>query len=370
MKDGINGPADYYSRIPADAIKLHQISQNVKNEWSGQVSTDKMFIFGGSSDEPVTGDWNADDKTEIGNYKGNGVWALDFNGNGAWDGATTDKLLTFGSASDQPVTGDWNGDGKTEIGSYKNNGAWELDFNGNGIWDGAITDKLFTFGSASDQPVTGDWNGDGKDDMGFYRSLNFYLYGVSDAGICAARSVSGCKVCNVEGTAWADANSRCAAGQVCSNGACVPRQTCLAKTCAILGNYRCGSWSDGCGGSLNCGICVAGKSCNSLGQCVASYGGGTIIENPAPNMVRAEILAKIAEIKQLIIKLIVQLIAELQKQLLAMPKSKIYFKRYSARRGLKPRRRVLPDYLGRPKDVSFGILIPSVPRASPGSTSE
>jgi hypothetical protein len=80
---------------------------------------------------------------------------------------------------------------------------------------------------------------------------------------------------------------------------------------------------------LNCGTCVSGKTCNN-GQCVISGdsgGGGTIIEqknnqiNPITKLTRAEILQKIAQIKQLLIQLIAQLIIELQKQLATMPKN-------------------------------------------------
>jgi hypothetical protein len=56
-------------------------------------------------------------------------------------------------------------------------------------------------------------------------------------------------------------------------------------------------------------------------------GDGTIIETkkegtgPVVKMSRAEILQKIAQIKQLLIQLIAQLIVELQKQLAAMPRN-------------------------------------------------
>jgi len=94
MKNGTNGPADYYSRIPADAVALHQINQNVVNRWSGQVPVDKISLFGGITDKSITGDWNGDGKTEIGNYKGNGVWALDYNGNGIWDGERREETVS------------------------------------------------------------------------------------------------------------------------------------------------------------------------------------------------------------------------------------------------------------------------------------
>jgi hypothetical protein len=54
--------------------------------------------------------------------------------------------------------------------------------------------------------------------------------------------------------------------------------------------------------------------------------GGPVVESEQRQQIqqekltRAEIIAKIAEIKKLLIQLIIQLIAELQKQLAALPK--------------------------------------------------
>ena len=42
--------------------------------------------------------------------------------------------------------------------------------------------------------------------------------------------------------------------------------SCTPTTCTILGK-SCGSWSDGCGGSLDCGSCQSGYSCDN-GNCV------------------------------------------------------------------------------------------------------
>ena len=56
------------------------------------------------------------------------------------------------------MSGDWNGDNKTEIGYYEPgiNGTWRLDYNGNGKWDTG-TDKTYTFGASGAVPVTGAW---------------------------------------------------------------------------------------------------------------------------------------------------------------------------------------------------------------------
>ncbi len=62
-----------------------------------------------------------------------------------WD-AGTDKVYTFGTTGWNLVIGDWNGDGKgTKIGVYQN-GVWYLDYNGNGMWD-AGTDKVYSIRS-------------------------------------------------------------------------------------------------------------------------------------------------------------------------------------------------------------------------------
>lgn len=43
--------------------------------------------------------------------------------------------------------------------------------------------------------------------------------------------------------------------------------SCVPYTCADLG-YSCGTWDNGCGGTLNCGTCASGYTC-SVGTCVA-----------------------------------------------------------------------------------------------------
>ena len=45
-------------------------------------------------------------------------------------------------------------------------------------------------------------------------------------------------------------------------------QTCTPMTCAQLGT-QCGNISNGCGGTLLCGTCLAGMSC-SAGKCASA----------------------------------------------------------------------------------------------------
>lgn len=50
----------------------------------------------------------------------------------------------------------------------------------------------------------------------------------------------------------------------CSGGVCL---TCTPKTCSVLGK-ECGSWPDGCGGTVTCPTCPTGYTCDVNGQCI------------------------------------------------------------------------------------------------------
>jgi hypothetical protein len=163
--------------------------------------------LGSESDLPVTGDWDADGKADIGVY--GPAWPRD-----PWavsrepglpdadnfptvpagkmknvppkhDDATSggrllkrtargqnradliDHVFHYGTPGDAPVTGDWNGDGTRQIGVFRN-GQWDLDLNGDGRF--TEVDATFTLGEPGDLPVVGDFNGDGVDEIGIYRA--------------------------------------------------------------------------------------------------------------------------------------------------------------------------------------------------------
>ena len=131
------------------------------------------FAFGNQNDIPVYGDWDGNNKFEVGVKRGNS-WYLDYNSNDKFDNCQIDKCYTFGIATDIPITGDWNGDGKWEIGVKKSgSNNFVLDYNGNGISESA--DKSYYFGLATDIPITGDWNGDNKTKIGVKRSYQWII---------------------------------------------------------------------------------------------------------------------------------------------------------------------------------------------------
>ncbi|TAN40735.1 MAG: hypothetical protein EPN25_06490 [Nitrospirae bacterium] len=157
---------------------LWYLDNNNNGAWDGP-PTDLLYSFGEglAGAVPVTGDWNGTSQTKIGIYA-DGLWYLDNDGNGAWDGTPTDLFYSFGVGliGAVPVTGDWNGSGTTKIGVYAG-GVWYLDTNGNGAWDGAPIDTVFIFGGSlvNPIPVTGDWDGNGTTNIGIYSDGVWFL---------------------------------------------------------------------------------------------------------------------------------------------------------------------------------------------------
>jgi hypothetical protein len=70
----------------------------------------------------------------------------------------------------------------------------------------------------------------------------------------------------------------CVSGRVWNKNSSKCELPCTSKTCTGLG-YNCGTASNGCGGTLNCGACPSGYVCSS-GHCV--YSGGNATANRAP----------------------------------------------------------------------------------------
>src|ERR1035441_1926960 len=126
-----------------------------------------VHVFGRAGDQPVAGDWTGSGVTRIGVFR-DGVWYLDVNNNGKWDGLEGgDALYYFGLRGDRPVSGDWNGDGTTKVGVYRE-GQWVLDYTGQHKFDPRPSNiRKFHFGLKTDIPVVVNWGGGKK--IGVYR---------------------------------------------------------------------------------------------------------------------------------------------------------------------------------------------------------
>ncbi len=166
--------------------------------------------MGQIGDQPVTGDWDGDGKTDIGIL--GPVWAGDGRALAAEPGLPDvhnllvgryknvppdadqapvamrtmkrssqgkiradliDHVFRFGREGDIAIAGDWNDDGISNIGLFRG-GAWYLDADGNGTWSQGDV-YVEDFGQLGDIPVVGDWTGDGITKIGVYRSGTFYL---------------------------------------------------------------------------------------------------------------------------------------------------------------------------------------------------
>jgi hypothetical protein len=151
---------------------------NGNGAWDGE-PTDDLTTFGVGIPGAiaVVGDWNGSGTTKVGVYLDH-AWWLDYDGSTAWDGPLVDRSYTFdpGITGAVPVAGDWDGTGNTRIGEYKD-GVWYLDLNGNGTWDGTPADGMYTFGVglAGAVPITGDWAGTGVSQIGVYVDGAWYL---------------------------------------------------------------------------------------------------------------------------------------------------------------------------------------------------
>ena len=150
--------------------------------FDNSVGKDLTFWFGAiPGDIPVVGDWNGDGKGKAGVYRSAGLWVLDSNGNGLFDGTGPgqDRVLSFGGiARDVPVVGDWRGDGLANVGVYRWDHFWILDINGHGNFGGphGSSIRVFRFGTVDgDVPVCGDWNGDGITKVGVFRKGRWIL---------------------------------------------------------------------------------------------------------------------------------------------------------------------------------------------------
>jgi len=103
----------------------------------------------------------------LGIFRNPGIWAVDLSHKAAFDAGT--RFYNFGLPGDQPVAGDWTGNGTTRIAVFRN-GLWYVDLNGNGTWDGINGgDAIYGFGLPGDIAVVGDWNGDGRTKLGVFR---------------------------------------------------------------------------------------------------------------------------------------------------------------------------------------------------------
>ncbi len=126
---------------------------------------DHVFLFGGSRDIAISGDFNGDGISTIGVFR-DGTWTLDIDGDGLLS-PLHDKQVEFGQSGDLPLVGDFNGDGVEELAVVRGDKVY-VDSNGNGHID--ATDQVFQMESEDGTVIVGDFDGDGRDEPALHQS--------------------------------------------------------------------------------------------------------------------------------------------------------------------------------------------------------
>ena len=165
------GSGTYVDRIGVFNAGLWQLDWNNNGAWDG-ASVDRQYSFGQAGDVPVPGRYlrgSSGYPTLIAVYR-TGTWFIDWNNNGVWNGSSIDRQYVFLSfvAGDVPVVGAWSSARVDRVGIY-NNGIWYLDINGDYAFTGADRTYSFNPGGAGARPLPGDYNGDGFTDLAVFR---------------------------------------------------------------------------------------------------------------------------------------------------------------------------------------------------------
>ena len=154
-------------------VGMWQLDRNGNGRWDGCAVDTCITSFGQPGDLPATRGITGFTEIIIGTFQPQqGLWKFDLNRNNTFDNCSIDECDdNFGALGDIPVVGDWNGSGTEEIGVFRpSTGEWFLDVNGNGQWDGCPVDKCIEhFGAGDDFPVVGDWSGTGEVRIGVFR---------------------------------------------------------------------------------------------------------------------------------------------------------------------------------------------------------
>jgi Divergent InlB B-repeat domain len=172
------------------------LDRNGNGEWEG-CSTDICMKWSAqASGIPVAGDWEGNGTTRVGTFdSASGVWHLDRDGNGRWDGCTVDICVkSFGAAGDIPVLGS-NGTNRPSLGIYRaKGGIWQFDANGNNVFDDCQADTCYSrFGGQGMFGLAGDWDGDGKSKIAtFEPESGFWRIDANDNGVRNGCAVDTC----------------------------------------------------------------------------------------------------------------------------------------------------------------------------------
>ena len=149
------------------------LDRNGNGQWDGCAVDICITSFGQPGDLPAIGNWSGGASSNIGTFDSiTGIWQLDRNGNGQWDGCAVDICISsFGQPGDLPVTRKVSGVNGAIVGVFRPiQDLWHFDINGNQAFDGCSIDECANgVGTLGDIPVVGDWEGLGTEAIGVFR---------------------------------------------------------------------------------------------------------------------------------------------------------------------------------------------------------
>lgn len=138
-------------------------------------SADITFFLGSPSDIPLAGDFNGDGCDTVSVYRpGEQRFYIANELGSGGQPFVADFSFVFGNPRDNPVAGDWDGDNITELGLYRE--ATGLFFWRNSLTTGVADGEIF-FGDPNDRFVAGDWGiVDGRDTPAVFRPARQHFF--------------------------------------------------------------------------------------------------------------------------------------------------------------------------------------------------
>jgi hypothetical protein len=126
-------------------------------------SAGDQYVWGTSTDVPVSGDFDGDGRMDISVYRpSTGHWFILKSSTNY----TSHVTYQWGMPGDTPVAADYDGDGTTDPAVYRaSTGTWYILKSSTGFMGG----DAYAWGAGADQPVPGDYDGDGRTDVAVYR---------------------------------------------------------------------------------------------------------------------------------------------------------------------------------------------------------
>jgi FG-GAP-like repeat len=155
----------YYSDFDGDLKSDLTVFRPTTGTWWTFLSSTGNYRstkFGISTDKPVAGNYDGDNKADIAVYR-NGVWYV------LQSSDNSIKIENWGSSGDIPIPADYDNDGKMNLAVYRpTEGIWYIKKD--------VGFEAVKFGISSDKPVPADYDGDGKTDIAVWRGSNGFWY--------------------------------------------------------------------------------------------------------------------------------------------------------------------------------------------------